>query len=92
MTLELFFAQSVVFSLDAEVALRMVADGADLGSFFTDDHMAAVAALPDHVLVTAEHQTSLDIFQKLPPSSSPSIKWMLIITHALTMLRFQGWK
>lgn len=37
--------------VDLEVALRMLADRADLRGFLADDDVAAVAALPDHILV-----------------------------------------
>ena len=40
---------SIVLRLDLEVALRMVAGGANLGRLLADDDVAAVGALPDDV-------------------------------------------
>lgn len=43
-------------------------------------------------LLSIRHVEKIDILQKFPPSSNPAMKWMLLITHALMMPRFQGWK
>ena len=55
----------VIFRLNLEVALRMVAGGTDLGSLLADDDMAAVAALPDHITLAREHHSILDVLQQL---------------------------
>lgn len=41
----------IVFSTDLEVSLGMSTNGANFGSFFADDNMAAVGALPNGVPV-----------------------------------------
>lgn len=46
-----FLELSVVFRLDLEVALRVVADRAGLGSLWPDHDMSAVCTLPDHIAV-----------------------------------------
>ena len=60
--------KSVVFSLDGEVALGMIAHGADFGGLLADHDVAAVAALPDHVAVAGEDHTGLHIAQQLAVS------------------------
>ena len=43
----------------------MVAHGTNLGSLLADDNMAAVAALPDHITLTREDHSILDVLQQL---------------------------
>ena len=45
------FTKLIVFRLYLEKALRMCANGANLGSLFADADVTAVDALPDNVLV-----------------------------------------
>ena len=52
-----------VISHDLEIALRMVARWTYLRSFFTDDDMSAVAALPDDITLAREHNGILDVLQ-----------------------------
>ena len=55
----------IVLCMDKEVRLRMLADRAKLRSLLADDDMAAIAALPDHVLIAREYDTLLDVAKKL---------------------------
>jgi hypothetical protein len=55
----------IVSSMDQEVRLRMLANRTKLRSLLADNDMAAIAALPDHVLIARENDTLLDIAQEL---------------------------
>ena len=56
---------SIVFGLDLEVALRVIAYRTGVGSLGTDYDMSAVCALPYHVAVSGEYEPIFDIFDKL---------------------------
>ena len=60
-----YFSASIVLGLELEVSLRMVAHGAHLGSLFAHHDVAAVAALPDALVVAREHHFVLDVFEQL---------------------------
>ena len=51
----------IVLCLYLEVGLRMVADGADVWGFTSDDDVAAVGALPDGFTVLGEHLLILNV-------------------------------
>ena len=51
----------VVLGLDLEVALRVVAGGADLWCLLADDDMSAVGALPDDIAFAREDHGILDV-------------------------------
>ena len=55
----------IIFRLELEVALGVVTDGADRGSFLADDDVAAVGALPDAVALAGEHDGVLDVLEEL---------------------------
>ena len=55
----------IILGLHLEVALRMVADRADVGSLAADDDVAAVGALPDHAAVLGEDLAVLDVPEQL---------------------------
>ena len=46
-----------------EVALWMVADGADFGCLWSDDDVSAVGALPDGIAVLGEYFAIADVLQ-----------------------------
>ena len=54
-----------VLSFELEEALRMLADGANLGSLRTNNDVSAVAANPDGITVAAEDESILDVLQQL---------------------------
>ena len=60
----LLFRESVVFSGDFEIALGVIADGADFGSLGADHNMAAVAAFPDFDLALFDHLLHLNVLQQ----------------------------
>ena len=53
----------IILGFELEVGLRVGADGADLGGLPAHTDVAAVGALPDHVTVTGEYKTALQIGQ-----------------------------
>ena len=55
----------VVLRLQLEVALRMVADRANVRGLRADDDVAAVAALPDAIALAGEDEAFLDVGQEL---------------------------
>ena len=54
----------IVFGLNLEVCLRMIADRADLRRFFADMDMTAVAALPDHNAGACKNLFGFNIFEQ----------------------------
>ena len=54
----------VVLSLYLEVCLRVVADGAYVGSLLSDDDVSAVGTLPDDIAVLREYALLLYIVQQ----------------------------
>lgn len=58
----------IVLSLYLEIALRMLAYRTNLRSLLAYDNVAAVRALPNHVLVAGEHETALHVFKEFPVS------------------------
>ena len=55
----------IVFSLDLEISLGMCANGAYFRSLLANNNVAAVRALPDHVAITREDQTALNVSEQL---------------------------
>ena len=55
---------SVILCGDLEVALGMVADGADIGSLGADDNVAAVPAFPDLHFALLEHLLHFNVLQQ----------------------------
>ena len=55
--------ESIVFSGDFEVALRMSAGRANLGRFRPDDDVSAVATFPDLDFALLEDRRRLDVLQ-----------------------------
>ncbi len=54
----------IIFFLNLEIALRMIAGRADFGRFCPDDDMSAVAALPYFDLTLFKYRRGLYIFQQ----------------------------
>ena len=64
MTGGFFFKKSVVLFPELEIALGMVADGADVGSLGSDHEMSAVAALPYLNAALFKYLLTLDIVEQ----------------------------
>lgn len=54
----------IILGANLEIALRMVANGADFGSLLAYDDVSAVGALPYTVTFAAEHEVALDVGQE----------------------------
>lgn len=55
-------------------------------------HRSCKDLMNSQVIIDEARRKKVDIFQKHPPSPNPTVKRMLVITHALIMPRFQGCK